>query len=139
MRKRQVEKLAKQLLHRDRQQAATLDWQRMVRDLETELREFRAFLEFRDGTRVPVASVSPTDPGPIDVIGVAITVAAPSEPWDTEAPVRMLAERLSARLGTEVPVLLSRDAPSFVGYYARVRTTGDGQRQGASRGRRTRG
>jgi hypothetical protein len=97
--------------------AAPANWCDLLKSFEQEISGYTVFLETSASQFIPLAC-KPQD----NVVGLVITyVREGLSPWETKEPVNELAQRLSARLGVNTPVLLSRSPESFVGYYISIR------------------
>jgi hypothetical protein len=123
MRGRQITQLAQRLAERELAHLPSLPWHDVAIALGRLLDAHSVFLELRDG-RCVRADDGTAGGCEADVIGVRLTAAGAGVPaWDTEEPARDLLEQLRSRVGVEAPLLLSRDASVFVGYYVRLRAS----------------
>jgi hypothetical protein len=106
-------------LREEAQSNASLNWRELLERIEPELSGYTVFLETESGRFLPLASQSQGE----EVVGLIISYIRDGlSPWETEQPVKQLAQRLSVRVGLIPTVLLSRSPESFVGYYVRIRS-----------------
>jgi len=102
----------------DAQGIAAADWRPLLKRVESEVSGCTVFLETAAGLFVPLVP----EPQAENVVGLVATwIRDGMSPWETEAPAKKLAHRLSTRLGVNALVLVSRSLESVAGYYVSIR------------------
>lgn len=97
---------------------AAADWRALLKRVEPEISGYTVFLETAARRFVPLTAEQQAE----NVVGLVATwIRDGMSPWETEAPAKELAHRLSTQLGVNALVLLSRSLESFAGYYVSIR------------------
>jgi hypothetical protein len=100
-------------------QPEAIDWKSVVSKIEPHIESHSIFLEKRNGSFVLPEQLNQGE----QVISVIVAYAQKGiNPWETEAPAKYMAEKLSGILGIELPYLLSRNPELYAGFYVCVRT-----------------
>lgn len=108
------------IVRRERKKLPVLDWAPLVDELSRVIEDHSVFLETRYDGFVTLEAVQS---GSVDTDIVAVAVALVSdglEPWQTEAPAKLMAEKLSEHFGKPMPRQISRQWQVFAGHYVRV-------------------
>lgn len=94
-----------------------IDWAPIITHIRDHIGNHSVWLELPQGGWRKLESADETT----SATGIAVAyVAEGVKSWDTEAPAKHMAEKLSELLGKELPILLSRDYEHFVGYYVYI-------------------
>ena len=100
-------------------QPEAMDWRPVISLIEPHIESHTIFLEKMNG-----GFVLPEELGEGQAV-VSVIVAYAHDgvnTWETEAPAKHMAEKLSGVLGKELPYLLSRNPKPYAGYYVCLRT-----------------
>lgn len=100
-----------------------IDWQPIVENIKDHVESHTIFLELKSGGFVK-ADESAYENKELLVTGIAVAyVSEGVKAWDTEVPAKYMQEKLSNMLWEKLPLMLSRDYKSFVGYYVYIGKT----------------